>query len=149
MGEAKPRSYRVDDETAAKIKEITDGIGEGQQVAFNRMVEAYHMQEAKLALGDERANVEKFESYVSIINRMYMDAMESKNNMREMVRSEFEDMLRSKDEIIQDLQEKNKKMVQEKDDAKAKSSELQSENMKLYGENSDLRKKNQEQLSSY
>lgn len=149
MGEAKPRSYRIDDETTAKIKEITDTIGEGQQVAFSRMVEAYHMQQSKMALGNERANVEQFESYVSMINRMYMDAMESKNNMRETVRTEFEDMLRSKDEIIQDLQGKNKKMTQEKEEAQAKVSEFQSETLKLSGKVAELEKKNQDQMSNY
>lgn len=149
MGEAKPRSYRVDDETAAKIKEITDGIGEGQQVAFARMIEAYHMQQTKIALGDERANVEQFESHVSIINRMYLDAIESKNNMREMVRSEFEDMLRSKDEIIQDLQDKNRKMTQEKEDAKVRASEYQSENLRVNNENTELKRKNEDQRKDY
>ena len=41
MGELKPRSYRIDDETAEKIKAICTEMGEGQQVAFSRMIEAY------------------------------------------------------------------------------------------------------------
>ena len=44
MGELKPRSYRIDDETAEKIKAICVEMGGGQQTAFSRLIEVYEMQ---------------------------------------------------------------------------------------------------------
>ena len=40
MAETKPKSYRIDEETAERIRQITEEIGEGQQAAFARMIEA-------------------------------------------------------------------------------------------------------------
>ena len=36
MAETKPKSYRIDEETAERIRQITEEIGEGQQAAFAR-----------------------------------------------------------------------------------------------------------------
>ena len=87
MGELKPRSYRIDDETAEKIKTICTEMGEGQQVAFSRLIEAYEMQKKKVSLGDDKEQVEQFEAYISILTRMFMETVETKHNMKETVRN--------------------------------------------------------------
>ena len=51
------------------------------------MIEAYSLQKAKVVLVDDRENLEQFENYGSILNRMYMDAVEGKHNMKETVRT--------------------------------------------------------------
>jgi chromosome segregation ATPase len=141
MGELKPRSYRIDDETAEKIKAICTEMGEGQQVAFSRMIEAYEMQGKKISLGDDKEQVEQFEAYSSILARMFMDTVEAKHNMKETVRTEYATMLTSKDEIIQDLQKKNLAMADEVESANKRASELQKENTSLYDEINRLESK--------
>lgn len=131
MAETKPKSYRIDEETAERIRQITEEIGEGQQAAFARMIEAYSLQKAKVALVDDRENLEQFENYTSILNRMYIDAVEGKHNMKETVRAEYELLLRSKDETISDLQIKNHTMAELKDENYKRISVLQKENEEL------------------
>lgn len=131
MAETKPKSYRIDEETAERIRQITEEIGEGQQAAFARMIEAYSLQKAKVVLVDDRENLEQFENYGSILNRMYMDAVEGKHNMKETVRAEYELLLRSKDETISDLQIKNRTMAELKDENYKRISALQKENEEL------------------
>ena len=82
MAETKPKSYRIDEETAERIRQITEEIGEGQQAAFARMIEAYSLQKAKVVLVDDRENLEQFENYGSILNRMYMDAVKRRDDFR-------------------------------------------------------------------
>ena len=84
-----------------------------------------------MVLVDDRENLEQFENYVSILNRMYMDAVEGKHNMKETVRAEYEILLRSKDETISDLQIKNRTMAELKDENYKRISALQKENEEL------------------
>ena len=141
MGELKPRSYRIDDETAEKIKTICTEMGEGQQVAFSRLIEAYEMQKKKVSLGDDKEQVEQFEAYISILTRMFMETVETKHNMKETVRTEYATMLTSKDEIIQDLQKKNLAMAAEVENTNKRAGELQKENTSLYDEINKLESK--------
>ena len=43
----KPRSYRINDETAEKIKEIAASIGGNQQETLAKLIEAYEFQSGK------------------------------------------------------------------------------------------------------
>lgn len=141
MGEAaKPRSYRLDDETTEQIRKITEEIGEGQQVAFSRMIEAYMLQKAKSTLKEDRETVEQFEGYTSILTRMYMNVIEEKQNMQELIRTEFQEMLRSKDEIIQDLQKKNQTLTENRAAAEAEVEALHKDNRDLSIDLHELKK---------
>lgn len=50
-----PKSFRVDDETASKIKEIAAKIGGNQQAAFSALISAYEFEQGK-ASTPERAD---------------------------------------------------------------------------------------------
>ena len=149
MAETKPKSYRIDEETAGRIRQITEEIGEGQQAAFARMIEAYSLQKAKVVLVDDRENLEQFENYASILNRMYMDAVEGKHNMKETVRAEYEILLRSKDETISDLQVKNRTMEEMKDENYKRISALRKENEELLKRIHEQEAKNIEQQEDF
>ncbi len=149
MAETKPKSYRIDEETAERIRQITEEIGEGQQAAFARMIEAYSLQKAKVVLVDDRENLEQFENYASILNRMYMDAVEGKHNMKETVRAEYEILLRSKDETISDLQVKNRTMEEMKDENYKRISALRKENEELLKRIHEQEAKNIEQQEDF
>lgn len=149
MAETKPKSYRIDEETAERIRQITEEIGEGQQAAFARMIEAYSLQKAKVVLVDDRENLEQFENYASILNRMYMDAVEGKHNMKETIRAEYEILLRSKDETISDLQVKNRTMEEMKDENYKRISALRKENEELLKRIHEQEAKNIEQQEDF
>ena len=48
--ELKPKSFRLNDETNEKFKEIAMEIGGNQQETLTQLIEAYELQKGKLAL---------------------------------------------------------------------------------------------------
>ena len=104
--ELKPKSFRIDDETANKFKEISASIGGNQQDTMQLLINAYFMQTQKAGLVEHKASIEEFERYVTSIINMYTQSLQANHDMKESVMQEFEALLKSKDTTIQDLQEK-------------------------------------------
>lgn len=103
--ELKPKSFRITDETAEKLKEIAATIGGNQQEVLAKLIETYELQTSKNVLSDKSAEIEQFERYITAISRMYMANLEDNQNITKTVQAEFDALLRSKDTTIQDLQE--------------------------------------------
>ena len=98
MAELRPRSFRIDEETAEKFKKICLEAGLNQQDALAKLIESYELQAGKAALTEKRDEIEVFERYTSMLIQKYMSALEDNQNVKETVRSEFSAQLRSKDE---------------------------------------------------
>ena len=130
--ELKPRSFRIDDETAERIKEISNTIGGNQQETIAKLIEAYEFQSGKAVLTEKKADIEQFEKYITAITRMYMGSLEDNQNITETVRTEFDALLTSKDAVIQDLQEKLTVAKQVKEDATLKARTHADENARLH-----------------
>ena len=142
--ELKPRSFRLDDETANKIKEISASIGSSnQQETLSKLIEAYEFQTGKERLAGKKEEIEKFEMYVTILTRMYMDSLENSTNAHDAVYAEFEAQLKSKDTIIQDLQAKLSDLKKEKETAENISKKYTTENETL---SQQLKEKEEELL---
>ena len=137
-GELKPKSFRIDDITADKFKEISADIGGNQQETLSKLIEAYEFQAGKAILTDKKSDIEQFEKYVNSLTRMYMGSLEDNQNLTETIRTEFDAMLKSKDVTIQDLQEQLKKL-REKLMNRIKS--VTDEANSLYGINEELQRK--------
>ena len=129
--ELKPRSFRIDDETAERIKEISNIIGGNQQETIAKLIEAYEFQSGKAVLIEKKADIEQFEKYITAITRMFMGSLEDNQNISETVRTEFDALLTSKDAVIQDLQEKLTVAKQVKEDATLKARTHADENARL------------------
>lgn len=108
MAELRPRSFRIDEETAEKFKKICLEAGLNQQDALAKLIESYELQAGKVVLTEKRDEIEVFERYTSILIQKYMSALEDYQNIKETVRTEFSAQLRSKDELIQELQAQKK-----------------------------------------
>ncbi len=130
--ELRPRSFRIDDETAERIKEISNTIGGNQQETIAKLIEAYEFQSGKAVLIEKKADIEQFEKYITAITRMYMGSLEDNQNITETVRTEFDALLTSKDAVIQDLQEKLTVAKQVKEDATLKARTHADENARLH-----------------
>ena len=130
--ELKPKSFRIDDETAEKFKEIASSIGGSQQETLAKLIEAFEFQQGKAVLTEKKADIEQFEKYVGCLVHMFMGALEDNQNITETVRTEFDALLKSKDSIIQDLQEKLTVAKQLKEEAttRAKAHANENENLK-------------------
>lgn len=129
--ELKPKSFRIDDETAEKFKEISNAIGGNQQETLAKLIEAFEFQSGKAILTEKKADIEQFEKYITAITRMFMGSLEDNQNITETVRTEFDALLKSKDTTIQDLQEKLTIAKQLKEDAAMKARTQADENARL------------------
>lgn len=127
----KPKSFRIDDETADKFKEISAAIGGNQQETLAKLIEAFEFQTGKAILTEKKADIDQFERYVTAITRMYMSSLEDNQNITETVRTEFDALLKSKDATIQDLQEKLTVAKQLKEEATARAKAYADENAHL------------------
>lgn len=117
MSELKPKSFRIDDETAEKFKEISSSIGGNQQETLAKLIQAYEFQTGKAVLTEKKADIEQFEDYVTAITRMFMGSLNDNQNMKEIVRAQFDAQLNSKDTTILNLQDENKGLKAERDQA--------------------------------
>ncbi len=119
MAELRPRSFRIDEETAEKFKKICLEAGLNQQEALAKLIESYELQAGKAVLTEKRDEIEVFERYTSILIQKYMSALEDNQNIKETVRTEFSAQLRAKDELISDLQQQKKEAEEAKQQAAA------------------------------
>lgn len=129
--ELKPKSFRIDDETADKFKEISASIGGNQQETLAKLIEAYEFQSGKAILTDKKADIEQFEKYVNALVRMFMSSLEDNQNITDTVRTEFDALLQSKDTTIQDLQSQLTVAKQLKEEATIKAKAHADENARL------------------
>lgn len=127
----KPKSFRIDDETAEKFKEISGRIGGNQQETLAKLIEAYEFQSGKAVLTDKKADIEQFEKYMSAVTRMYMGSLEDNQNLTETIRTEFDALLKSKDATIQDLQSQLTTVKQLKEEATRQAKTHADENARL------------------
>ena len=127
----KPKSFRIDDETADKFKEISSSIGGNQQETLAKLIEAWEFQSGKAILTEKKADIEQFEKYVTALTRMFMGSLEDNQNITETVRTEFEALLQSKDATIQDLQSQLTVSKQLKEEATTKARTYVNENSRL------------------
>lgn len=123
MGETKPRSFRLDDETAQKFKEISEKNGfTNQQEAMQQFIRAYEMQSERERLIDSKGELEAYERFSNSIQRLFYSAIDEKQNALETARIEVEKELKSKDMTIADLQQRlTDAVTQCKDAAAAKT----------------------------
>lgn len=141
MGESKelkPKSFRIDDATADRFKEIAAQIGGNQQETLSKLIEAYEFQGGKAVLTEKKADIDQFEKYVNALTRMFMGSLQDNQDLAATIRTEFEAQLKSKDAVIQDLQEKLTVIKQLKEEATRKAQSYADENTRLNDYNASL-----------
>lgn len=129
--ELKPKSFRITDETAEKLKEIAGIIGGNQQDALAKLIETYELQSSKNMLADKSSEIEQFDRYINAIVRMYMANLEDNQNLSKTIQAEFDALLKSKDATIQDLQEKLTVAKQLKEESVERAKAHAEENVRL------------------
>lgn len=144
--ELKPKSFRIDEETAEKFKQISAELGNNQQQTLSKLIESYEFQKGKVVLTQKKGEIETFEKYVTILTRMYMASLEDNQNLTETVQTEFEALLQSKDHTIITLHEKMKEMKEESEKSQEEAKECHKIAEELKTQNAQLSaqiKKNQ------
>lgn len=144
----KPKSFRINDETADKFKEISTTIGGNQQETLAKLIEAYEFQSGKAILTDRKADIEQFERYVTALTRMYIGSLEDNQNITDTVRTEFDALLKSKDATIQDLQERVKEAERKQEEAAIREKEAVETNNQLNSEVQKLKEESATKISA-
>ena len=127
----KPKSFRITDETADAFKQISAEIGGNQQEALAKLIEAYEFQKGKAILTEKKADIDQFEQYITVFTRMYMSSLEDNQTITTTVRTEFEALLQSKDQTIQNLQSQLTTAKQLKEESTIKAKNFSDENARL------------------
>lgn len=129
--ELKPKSFRIDDETAERFKAISGKIGGNQQETLAKLIETYEFQSGKSILTERKSDIERFERHITSLTRMYMSILEDDQNLSETIRAEYDALLKSKDTTIQDLQGQLTAAKQLKEEASKQSKYYADENSRL------------------
>ena len=136
--ELKPKSFRITTETHEKFKEIANTIGGNQQLALERLIQVYELEQSKTILGGKAESIEQFQQYATKLVSLYTESLEHQENQAELIREEFKRELMSKDEIIIGLQAEIKDLKIMEEVASESCSKVDAENKEL--------KKNLEQM---
>lgn len=129
--ELKPKSFRITTETHEKFKEIANTIGGNQQLALERLIQVYELEQSKTILTGKAESIEQFQQYATKLVSLYTESMEHQQNQAELVREEFKRELLSKDEIIINLQADVKELKIMEEVASESCSKLDAENKEL------------------
>ena len=108
--ELKPKSFRITTETHEKFKEIATSIGGNQQLALERLIQVYELEQSKTVLAGKSESIEQFQQYATKLVSLYTESLEYQQNQAELIREEFKRELKSKDEIIIGLQAEMKEL---------------------------------------
>lgn len=129
----KPKSFRIDDETAGKFKEISEQLGGvNQQKTMAKLIEVYEYQSGIAVMNEAcKVEIEKFENYMNVLSRMFMNVVEEKQLQKEAVRCEYEAELEAKNNTIDDLRSKLVAAEQIKEETTEKYKRVNGENVAL------------------
>lgn len=115
--ELKPRSLRLSDETAERLKMMAKEISGNQEDVIAQLFQIFEMDQAKALLSDRSKEISDFESYIGLIKKMYIHSLEDYATLEEKTLLKYEERLQSKDSTIADLQAKITELRQIKEQA--------------------------------
>lgn len=116
----KPTSLRLSEEDISKFKTYADELGLNQAQAFNSLISLAEIEKAKNTLTDRAKAIDVFRDTINSLLGFYINALEENYKAEDIIKQDFIKQLESKDNTIQDLQEKNQKLIGELQEAKEK-----------------------------
>lgn len=103
-----PKSFRIDNATSNRFKDIAGQLGANQQDTLAKLIDVFEMQKGKEVLAGRKADIDKFECYSLMQERLFLALLEENQTMEEGVRAKYDAQLSSKDAVIADLQKRVK-----------------------------------------
>ncbi len=122
-----PRSYRVDDDVAKKISDLTKELGMNQNGVFEALLAAYELQQSADLIPEAKMDIDNFISHLTAIQAGYRNILSINAQTEDRVRQEFQRRLDNNDKQIADLLENKEKQ-------KARIEELQESYEKAEGD---------------
>ena len=103
MDELKTRSFRVSEEVSTKLKELCENF-DNQNSALSALLNAYEVQNAKATLKDRQTDIADYDTHIQAIQSAFLRSLEINENAEKRIRTEFINLLNSKDQTIVQLQ---------------------------------------------
>lgn len=157
-GEKKPATFRIDPETADKLRELCRGF-ENQDAALNAIMSAYEREALMVSQPQYTEDMRQFEQYQQCLTAKFTDIIKALGTADERARVEVQKLLESKDNVIQDLQKRMEDAVRSREtyeallrDASREKKELEEklekEKLAVQGLNAEMVEKEAQMNSS-
>ena len=88
-----PRSYRVDDDVAKKISDLTKELGMNQNGVFEALLAAYELQQSADLIPEAKMDIDNFISHLTAIQAGYRNILSINAQTEDRVRQEFQRVL--------------------------------------------------------
>ena len=103
MEELKARSFRISEEVSAKLKELCENF-DNQNSALSALINAYEVQNARAVLTDRKTDISDYDTHIQAIQSAFLRSLEINENAEKRIKTEFINLLNSKDQTIVQLQ---------------------------------------------
>ena len=103
MDELKTRSFRVSEEVSTKLKELCENF-DNQNSALSALLNAYEVQNARAVFTDRQTDIADYDTHIQAIQSAFLRSLEINENAEKRIRTEFINLLNSKDQTIVQLQ---------------------------------------------
>ncbi len=129
-GEIRQTNFRIDQRTADLFRKFCDENDFSQAQGFDHLMQVLEMDQAKAIVPGRKTEIEEFEKAIKSINALYLQNIELCEDAEDRAREQFSGQLKSKDQLIADLQtrlekaEEEKKTAQENQNAAEKSRKM-------------------------
>lgn len=104
--ELKVKSFRVDEETFSKFKEIAAAEFGNQGQCLDALINIYETEQSKSTLVTRQLEIESFQDYINKINRLFVTSLQMSEDAETRAKEGFVKKLESKDEALVILKEK-------------------------------------------
>ena len=105
---SKQVSFRLKEEEIEKFRAFADENNIKQSAIFSKLIESFELAKAKGIVSDRCKEIEAMEGHLQGIQTIYLSALEINKNTEDTIKENYSKELVSKDQIIMELQEKNK-----------------------------------------
>jgi chromosome segregation ATPase len=136
--ELKVRSFRADNETFEKFKQLAEGEFGNQGQCLSALINLYETETSKAVLVNRGLEIESFQDYMNKISSLFLTSLQLNQDAEGRIREEFARQLESKDRTIIDLQTKINDLTTAKEAFQESSKCLKEENTELRTNVSDL-----------
>ena len=133
-----PRTFRLSEETFNAFSRISEDMGGNKDDTLKQLLAAYEYIQTKEAVPELAPSVDEFDRHINVLKRLFVNAVDECAAARQTVGAEFETLLRSKEQIILDLQAQvdkyktaQKTAITERDEYEKKAREAQVESVRI------------------
>lgn len=127
MGEIKQTNFRIDQASADAFRQFCEENGLSQAQGFDHIMQVVELDKAKVVTPDRRTEIETFEKSIKDIMKAYLYSLEISNNAEDRIKEQFSSALRRSGKTIDDLQQKVKKLQEDKTAAESGRAEAEKE----------------------